>query len=328
MDMESRKNGRDKRIRKNRIIKKHLILMLGVFVVFLTGGCRQKEELPFLAFSVYEQKTARMAALIGDVLSMAREDGYSIEWRSGDGSIEKQKADIRELIGRKPEYLIVVPIQTLGLGEVLEEAREQGIKIIFLDGMVDQEKFKDYLTVIRPDARWEGEECAKLLGAYFGGTEAKILEIQGIAGNSQAQLRSVGFRNQLCEYPNLELTGAVQGDFDRVTAGSNLQNFVEKSGSFDGIFCSSDEEGIGVLSVIGTAKGTEVCPIVSVNGQQDVKKALMAGYYLGSVESSPYLGQELSSIIRRDMAGEEVEKETLLRGVMYTEENAKEMQGY
>lgn len=324
----NRKTINNKEMKINGSIIKAVFTLLSLFAAVLPAGCSQKEERPFLAFSVYEQKTARMAALINDVLSAAEEDGYSIEWRSGDGSIEKQKADIRELIGRKPEYLIVVPIQTLGLGEVLEEAREQGIKVIFLDGMVDQEEFQDYLTVIRPDARWEGEECARLLGEYFRGTEAKILEIQGIAGNSQAQLRSVGFRNQLCEYPNLELTGAVQGDFDRVTAGSSLQNFVEKSGDFDGIFCSSDEEGIGALSVIGTAEGARACPIVSVNGQQDAKKALMAGIYLGSVESSPYLGKELSSIIRRDMAGEEVEKEMLLRGIMYTEENAKEMQGY
>lgn len=320
--------GRDKRTGNNRNIKRALTVILGIFTVFLSGGCGQKEDTPFLAFSVYEQKTARMAALIDDVLSTAREDGYSIEWRSGDGSMEKQKADIRELIDRKPEYLIVVPMRTLGLGEALEEAREQGVKIIFLDGMVDKEEFQDYLTVIRPDARWEGEECARLLGQYFQGKEAKILEIQGIAGNSQAQLRSVGFRNQLCEYPNLELIGAVQGDFDRVTTGSNLQKFIEKSESFDGIFCSSDEEGIGALSVINAREGARICPIVSVNGQQDAKKALMAGCYLGSMESSPYLGAELSSIIRRDMAGETVEKETLFRGSMYTSENAEEMGGY
>lgn len=324
----NRENGDNEKVRKNKYKTRAVLILPGLIFFLLSGGCGQKEERPFLAFSVYEQKTARMAALINDVLSMAEEDGYSIVWRSGDGSIEKQKADIRELIGQKPEYLIVVPMQTLGLGEALEEARAQGIKIIFLDGMVGREEFQDYLTVIRPDARWEGEECARFLGEYFQGDEAKILEIQGIAGNSQAQLRSVGFRNQLCEYPNLELTGAVQGDFDRVTAASNLQNFMEKSGGFDCIFCSSDEEGIGALSVIDLSQAEALCPIVSVNGQQDAKKALMAGYYLGSLESSPYLGKELSSILRRDMAGEEVEKEILMRGTMYTEENAKEMRGY
>lgn len=302
-------------------------MMIASLSILSLCGCSQKQESPFLAFSVYDQKSARMTALINDVLGEAEAAGFSVEWRCSDRSVKQQALDIQELTAMSPEYLAVTPMQVLGLGEALEEAKEAGIKIILLDGTVSDLEEDVVLSVIRPDAQWEGEECAKLLKVFFGEQEAGILEVQGLAGNSQAQLRSNGFRNQLCQYDNLNLAGVVQGDYTRITAGSNIEVFMEKTGEVDGVFAHSDEEGLGALMALDTLEAEE-CPIVSINGQQDAKLALLAGSYLGSLESTPYLGESLMNVIQADQAGEEVERELLLRGNMYTQENAEQMQGY
>ena len=75
-----------------------------------------------------------------------------------------------------------------------------------------------------------------------------------------------------------------------------------KSGiTFNAVFAHSDEDGLGALQALkaaGLKPGQDV-QIVSINGIQDVCKAIIAGEYLGSVESNPKWGQVVMTLVRQ-----------------------------
>jgi len=314
-----------------------LVILLGALIVLgnISSGCskknpeHQKNDRLLIALSACDKNNARSIALISSVLEEAEKNNMSIEWRYAGGSFTKQKEDIKKLLELMPQYLIIVPARSLGLGEAIKEANQQGTKVILLDGQVNDVTENEYLCRISTDPEWEGIASARIIGEFFNGKKAKVLEIQGKKGTSVSKERSSGFRKELCNYPNLEIAGVVYGDFDRTVTQQNIRKFIEAGKEFDAIFAHSDEEGLGALEVLRKLWDDEIrIPIVSVNGQQDVKKALIANKYYACVESTPYLGNHVIHVIQNDMCGARISREIIVEGKVVTRDNVSELMGY
>lgn len=301
----------------------------------IAGGilCYEKKEdgkeKVQVAVSFCDTDNARTTAVWKDVLKHLSEAELSVEWKNAEADIEKQQADIQELIEYEPEYLVVMPVKTIGLEQELQQAADNDIKIIFLDRTMDVQEKIQVLAEIRTDQRWEGKACADLLEAYFQDRPGHILELRGENGSSINKEHSTGFRNQLRNYDNLEITGSIEGNGDREISRANVMNYLMNSRkTVNAIFANTDEEGIGAVHALEELGLREEIPVVSINGTKDVKMALLAGGYLGSVEAVPYLGETLTEVILKDMQGQEVSSENILPGRIFTVDNIEEMQGY
>lgn len=126
------------------------------------------------------------------------------------------------------------------------------------------------------------------------------MEIQGSVGSIVARDRDVGFRQEIKKHPNMQICASEVGDFNRITAEKAMENIIINShNSFNAVFAHSDEDGLGALQAL---KGAGMDPgknisIVSVNGVQDVLKAILAGEYLATVENNPKLGYVVFEVI-------------------------------
>ena len=97
-------------------MKKYKLLICGIAALGILGClfiyfCVEKEDDTRqkiqVAVSFCDTKNARTTAIWQDVLANLGQYNFSVEWRDAQADIEKQKADIRELLEYKPEYLIV-----------------------------------------------------------------------------------------------------------------------------------------------------------------------------------------------------------------------------
>lgn len=306
-----------------------LIILAGAFIFSTSSRESLKKETVQVAISFCDTNNPRTTAIWQDVLGCLKEQAFTVEWRNADSDIKQQQEDIAELMEYAPEYLVVMPIQTQGLEEELKEVDSKKTKIILLDRTIDNFKNIPILAEVRTDARWEGSACADILAGYFNQDAGHILEISGEKGSSINRMHSIGFRNQLSKYENLEIAGITEGNGDRGTARNNVINFfTSNSGKVQAIFANTDEEGIGAIEALEELGLRGTVPVVSVNGIEDVKNAMAAGGYLGCVEATPYLGENLLEVIHRDKEKQEVEYELLQRGTVYTSDNLDQMRGY
>lgn len=309
-----------------------IFVLVSILSVLIFTGCKndnQKEEKLMIGFSVCEDGSVRSVAVITSFLEEVRENDMTIEVRSANQSLKKQKEDIKYLIKQQPQYMVVIPIQSIGLGEVLKEAYESGIKVILLEESVNDLGTDEYISHITTDPEWEGKVCAQLLGTYFAGQGARILEVQGRKGSSITNARALGFREELSSYPNLEIVGVVDGQFDRIIAQKNIRKFIEKGETFDAVFGHSDEEGLGALGALSMVlDDISNIPIISINGQQDVKKALITGQYYACIETTPDIGSYIIEVIKKDIDGKDYEQKIVARGKIITQDNVSEMYGY
>lgn len=309
-----------------------LILFFLTAVFFAARNSERKSEdqkSVQVAISFCDTSNARTTAIWEDVLNNMEESKISVEWRNAKADIEKQRKDIEALLAYKPKYLVVMPVQTRGIEEVLLQASAQKTKIILLDRTLDNYKDIPILAEIRSDATWEGQACADLLARHFNGKPGNILEISGEKGTSINKMHSTGFRNRLQEFENLEIAGNVEGNGERGTARSSVITYLMNNpDTVNAIFANTDEEGIGAIAALEELGLKGQIPVVSINGIDDVRNAMAAGGYYGCVEASPYLGELLTKLIADAEAGKQIDAEHIIKGTVYTVENLEQMQGY
>ena len=321
-------------IKRNKVIIVCLTVLIFVCMTVLAFYCIhekdvKEQERPDIVLSLCNTDTPRMTTMLKDIVHHAEEDGKSLKWISADSSLKKQVKDIAELLLSNPEYLVIIPVKTQGLEVILEEVDTSKTKIIMLDRTIDNFNNIEIMTYIGTDALWEGAECAKMLADYFDGKPAQILEIEGEKGSSTNKLHGMGFRNQLRVYSNLDIIDVVEGEGDRSIAQSNVYNYFRNEGKkADAIYANTDEEGMGALAALEKLGMAGKIPIVSVNGVQDVKKAMLAGVYYGCVEATPYLGTALFEVINQKEIESAAYPEVILDGQIFTQDNAEHMQGY
>lgn len=222
-------------------------------------------------------------------------DSYTVQW---------QLEDIRSLIREKVDYLVIVPADLSALTPVLQDAKDSGIPVILIDQSAETIDQSYYVSLISADYLREGQICASLLADRFGDEPCRIVEIYGTESSPGAQARSKGFHQALTQYPNMEIIDVEYGNFDRVTAQKAMENALIKASNrglpIDAVFAHSDEDGLGALQAIKVAglQPGEIS-IVSINGIQDVCKAIIAGEYLGTVESNPRWGFIVAFLIQQ-----------------------------
>ena len=150
--------------------------------------------------------------------------------------------------------------------------------------------------------------CARLLAEKYAGRSCNIIELYGTESSPSARARSKGFHQALKNYPQLHIIDTEYGNFDRVSAQKAMETALVKTSdshqSVQAVFAHSDEDGLGALQAIKTAGlSPNDISIVSINGIQDVCKAIIAGEYLGTVESNPKWGFIVKDLINQKERG-------------------------
>lgn len=296
-----------------------LTVYICIMIVFFSSGLAEVR----IALSMNDMSTARNIEIVRSIEdAAASDDECSLQICDAHGSLSEQKNDIIGLLDRPPDYLIISAVKSIGLKPVIAQTAMKGVKIIFIDNLSNDASKNDILTSIHCDEQWAAGECARILADYFGGENARILEIQGNKGEWSAYQKTKGFRDTLCEYENLQISGVICGTTDRYRVSKDLMDTVQLNNdriAFDAIFCHSDEEGIGAVYAmlsLSEASAYEI-PIVCIGGHSDVMKAVRAGLIHACIAEKPDYGELVMEVIRRDLAELQVEREYKLIGNVY-----------
>ena len=130
------------------------------------------------------------------------------EMAVADNSSENQIIQIRELVAKGIDLLVVAPNETEPLTAVVEEVYQSGIPVVLIDRKVNSE---NYTAFISADNYQIGKTAGEYIISRFNGV-GKILEIQLAMNISPAIERSRGFRDAIAPFPDLEIVAAVESE--------------------------------------------------------------------------------------------------------------------
>ncbi|NPV51843.1 MAG: substrate-binding domain-containing protein [Candidatus Methanofastidiosum sp.] len=121
----------------------------------------------------------------------------------------KQIEDIRDLINRKIDILIVSPNEADQLTPVVEEVFNKGIPVIVIDRKINSSQ---YSAFIGADNLSIGREAGYFASELLHG-KGKILEIAGLKGSTPAIERSKGFHEIINNNPGITIVKTIEGSW-------------------------------------------------------------------------------------------------------------------
>lgn len=93
-------------------------------------------------------------------VSTAQKLGAVVDVQNANGDVEKQRKHIRQFMEEGVDVIVVVAVDSYGLTEEVEKARDRGIKVMSYDRLIQGTETDLFITV---DSKSVGEEMAKAM---------------------------------------------------------------------------------------------------------------------------------------------------------------------
>lgn len=289
------------------------------------SAATKTEDVIRVGFSQGENNNPWRIAETNSIKEEAKKRGFDLIYRDAQSSSKKQISDVKEILKQKVDYLLLAPRQDDELAPALELAKKKNVPVILIDRQTKGVAGEDYITFIGTDFIWEGEQAARWLVQQTNG-KANIVEISATTNSTSAKLRAKGFRNIIKSYPNMNIIASQSGESSRATGQKVMEQIIQTTDlPITAIFSHADESTIGIIQALKAAgfKPNVDNLIVSVDGEKDALKAIIAGELGATVECNPFLGPKAFDVIEDHRNGKVIPTRIIQPGRFFTKENAK-----
>ena len=315
--------------------KSHITLLLAVAVVVCvaalllnnsnknnnTGNVENASKgapvatVPTVAYSSVGDPNPWFIAFSAELEKEAKKRGYNFRVTHAQARVEKQIADVEDIVAQKPDYLILGPIDREGSADALRIAKKAGVPVIVVNRDIKGVPGEDFVTKIYSDFEWIGEKMAEMVHDAFPADtkEIRIVELHGTPGGGNTIGMKKGLRKKMEEYPNMKIAASQLGDFNRATAMKTMENIIQSGEKFDAVVGHFDEDAIGAIQALmadGRKTGSDPAKgeiiVVGNGGTKDGLRAVKAGHYHQIVSVTPYYADQVFDAIEAYAKGEKL----------------------
>jgi ribose transport system substrate-binding protein len=205
-----------------------------------------------------------ICSIKAEALSSGRVSALTIDHRNTDAA--GQLSDIRDLIAKGVNAIIVNPASPDAVNAALKEAIDKGITVVAIDQGVTQPG----AYVMSNDQVNYGYLGAKWLFTQLKGT-GNVIYMRGAAGASADTDRDTGFKKALAENPGIKVVKEVATGWDPAKGTQQINDILSSGIKFDGIWTSGIDNVI--VDALKTA-GHPFVPIVGADNAGFVKQLL------------------------------------------------------
>lgn len=163
---------------------------------------------------------------------------------SANADVPGQIQQIRNLITKGVNAIIINPNDIKALNPVIKEAKDAGIVVITIDQEITS---PDTINVVIDQKEW-AKMSAKWLAEQLGG-KGNVVVINGIAGHPANEARYSGVQEVFGQYPDLKVLNVVNADWDQATGQQKMAELLSSQSSIDGIW-TQDGMASGVLRAV------------------------------------------------------------------------------
>lgn len=207
--------------------------------------------------------------------------GYNLVVLDSQNNPAKELANVQDLTVRGARVMLINPTDSDAVGNAVKMANQANIPVVTLDRVATQGKVVSHVA---SDNRAGGKMAGDFI-AQKAGEDAKIIELQGIAGTSAARERGEGFK-QAADAHKFTILAGQPADFDRTKGLNVMQNLLTAHPEVQAVFAQNDEMALGALRALQTAGKTDVV-VVGFDGTSDGIKAVQGGKLAATVAQQP-----------------------------------------
>ncbi|MEU8638055.1 ABC transporter substrate-binding protein [Amycolatopsis sp. NPDC048633] len=247
---------------------------------------------------------------------------------NAQSDLNKQISDIKSMLDRGAQLLVVAPLNSDGLQPALDAAKAKKVPVVTIDRKVTSQPCTDYLTFIGSNFVEQGKRAAQEMARVTGGT-GKVAILLGASGNNVTTDRTSGFKDELAKTPGLSVVAEQTGEFDRSKGQAVMEQLIQSHPDITAVYAENDEMGVGAVNALktaGKAPGKDV-KVVSVDGTRNAVQLIADGSYNAVIESNPRFGPLAFQTLQKFGNGEPIPASIVITDDQYDETNAAQKVG-
>ena len=178
---------------------------------------------------------------------------------NANDDIAKQIADVKDLITKKVDAILISAASADALAPVCEEAIDKGIKVVCFDNIVNSDKLT---CTVQVDQKDFGTIGGQWLVDKLGG-KGNIVVLNGIAGTSVNNDRYAGAKAVFDKNTGIKILAEANADWDYAKGKAAVEGFLAAYPQIDGVWTQGGAMTLAALDAFKEAKR----PLVPMAGE-------------------------------------------------------------
>ena len=295
-------------------------MMIAVYIALRPDVSANQKEGSRLIGASYMTMNNEFYEILNEQISHRVEaEGDRLILRDPALSVSRQVEQIEMMLDEGISVLILTPVNSDGLTDILKRARQQGVKIIVVDSNVSDEQLVD-CTIVS-----DNYKAGCLLGDYLlqSKENSKVVIMThetAMSGRERVQ----GFIDTIKGNDGIEVVEEVPCEGQLEIAMPQMEKLIEQGKEFDSVFCLNDPSSLGAAAALETRGLLDKVDIYGIDASPDAKQLIYEGKMKASVAQFPSrIGEEAANAIYDLLEGREVETYISVPVELVTKENVE-----
>lgn len=223
-------------------------------------------------------------AMVDNIKKRAADAGINLHVIDGKGDPNLQVTALLDAVTKKPDALLVNPIDAKLVVAGVKRANEANIPVFIMENPPPEGKFLSFVDFDNVAGGAMGADAlAKLIGE-----KGTVLETRGSTGSAQAEARHKGFNDQIAaKYPNIKIK-SLNTEWVADNAYKMVLDALTQDPNVAGVFSHNDEMIRGVISALRQTGKLGQVKVVGLDGTPLALQRIRESTQDATVEQSPY----------------------------------------
>lgn len=243
-----------------------------------------------------------------------------------DYDLNKQLNQIQDVANQKVDMVFVIPVDSQGIRQGLDELNKKGIPVINVDTAIVEEDRELVRSVIGTDAVMAGKLVGEqMVKDYPDGAKIAILDFPE---NESCVQRVEGFMAGLGDSQDKFTIVAQQNGAAALDASMPIaEDIITSNPDIQAFFCINDPSSLGAVAAIKSSGKTDI-GVYSIDASPEGKAALVDGSFTAVSAQVPIeIANTAFDKATEVLAGTEIDKEIWLPSHLVSKEEAEETAG-
>lgn len=322
--------GSDSKLRKNSREEKKIVAIFLLCLIFALGityyidigvdaSRAQNENANRFGVSFMTMNNPFFTVISDSIRTIVEANGDIVIVRDPSLDSDRQIEQIRNMIDEKVNVIFISPVDYEKIIPVVQEARQKGIVVIFVDTEVYDESLADGIVV--SDNYLAGVQCARYLMEQKSSAKIFILEhTRTKSGNDRVK----GFEDTIAGNENYIIVDKENAEGQLEIAMPITRDVQESGLSFDTVFAINDLSALGAMAALKEAGRLSSVGVLGVDGAPEAKAMIKENLMLATSAQYPSkIGDLAVDQAYKILNGEEYQKKILVNVELITKDNVQ-----
>ncbi|MBP3487189.1 MAG: sugar ABC transporter substrate-binding protein [Roseburia sp.] len=204
-----------------------------------------------------------------------------------------QANDVLDLIQQGMDVIGIYPVNGEMISSSIEACNEAGIPVFLFSTPPATDEIEQMIDGFSGGNAYRlGEQMAQTCADALGG-EGKVIELAGLYGMTDSDLRCEATRDVFASYPGIEIIDSQEYGWAKEEAITVVENLLIKYPEVDAIVCANDSGACGAISALEAVGRLDEVKVFSCNMNDEGYEAIKEGkLYSSGIQDASEEGHE------------------------------------